>query len=80
MGSSLYSPCVPSGFGGRGGFDMNSSNIFPQGVLAAITFVGGGHGDGGARAGISCELFLCSMALTNLFRVRSVPMLLEQKP
>ena len=37
---SLYSLCVPSGFDGRTGFDMNTSQIFPQGVLAAITIVG----------------------------------------
>ena len=45
---------MPSGFGGRAGFDMNSSQIFPQDVLAAITLVGGGAGEGGARAGARC--------------------------
>lgn len=40
MGVSLYSLCVPSGFGGRPGFDVNISHIFAQVVLAAITLVG----------------------------------------
>ena len=35
----LYSLCVPSGFGGRAGFDMTTI-IFPKGLLAAITLVG----------------------------------------
>ena len=42
---------MPSAFYGRVGFDMDAIHIFPQGVLAAITLVGGGAGDGGARAG-----------------------------
>ena len=47
---SLYSLCVPSGFDGRTEFDMNASQIFPQGVLAAIVMVGGETGNGGTRA------------------------------
>ena len=37
------SSCRPSAlpFGGRSGFDEDASHIFPQGVLAAITLVGG---------------------------------------
>ena len=50
MGVSLYSLHVPSRFGGRAGSDVSRSHIFPQGVLAAITLVGGGAGDEGARA------------------------------
>ena len=33
VGASLYRPCVPSAFGGRAGFDVDASHIFPQGVL-----------------------------------------------
>ena len=29
---SLYSLCVPSGFGGRAGFEVNTSQVFPQGA------------------------------------------------
>ena len=45
---ALYNLPVPSGFGRRAGFDMSTSHILPQAVLAAITLVGGGAGDGGA--------------------------------
>ena len=40
--------------------------IFLQGVLAALLLVGGGAGDGGARAGAACEVGLpfCSVAIT----------------
>ena len=41
MGASLYSVRVLNGFGRRAGFGMNTSHIFPQGVLAAVTLVGG---------------------------------------
>lgn len=43
---------MPSGFGGRAGFDVNTSHIFPQNVLA--TMVGGGPGDLGARVKGRC--------------------------
>lgn len=33
-----YSLCVPSAFGGRAGFDVNTSHVFLQGMLAVITF------------------------------------------
>ena len=79
---SLYSLHVPSGFGGRAGFDTNISRIFPQGVLAAISLVGAGAGEGGARAGARCEveLSLYSVDVTTLLGVGSGPKLLEQKP
>ena len=40
--------------------------IFLQGVLAALLSVGGGAGDGVARAGAACEVGLpfCSVAIT----------------
>lgn len=42
VGVSLCSLYVPSGFGGRAEFYMNTSCVFPQGVLEGITLVGGG--------------------------------------
>ena len=53
---------------GRFGFDVNTSQVFLHGVLAAITMVGGGAGDGGAMAGARCEagLPLCSVSFTTL--------------
>ena len=82
VGASLYRLCVPNAFGGRAGFEMDVTYIFPQGTVAAITFIGRGAGDEGARAGIGCEvgLPLCSVAKTALSGVRSNPKLLEQKP
>ena len=38
----LHIECVPSVFGGRAVLDVNISYVFPQGVLAAVTLVGGG--------------------------------------
>lgn len=35
--ASLYSLCVPIGFGGRTGSLISMSHVFPQSVLAAIT-------------------------------------------
>ena len=58
VGASLYSLHVPSGFGGRTRCEVNTSHVFLKGVLAAITLVGGGAGDGGARIRARCELEL----------------------
>lgn len=44
VGTSLHSPYLSSGFGGRAGFDMNTSRFFPQGLLAAVTLVEGWAG------------------------------------
>ena len=49
LGVSLYSLQVPSAFGGRVEFGVNRTQIFPQGVLAAITLLRGGAGDVGVR-------------------------------
>lgn len=56
------------------GFGEDMENVgrgyfFPKNVLAGITLVGGGAGDGGARARAMCELglLLCSVAVTALF-------------
>ena len=69
-------------FGERAGFDMDTSHVFPHGVLAAITLAGNEARDGGARAGIGCEagLRLCSVTITALSGARSDTELLEQKP
>ena len=40
---------LPNAFSGEARFDMDISHIFPQGLLAALSFVGGGAGDGGGR-------------------------------
>lgn len=47
---TLYSLCVPSGFGQSAGSDISMNHVFPQGLLAAITLVGGGARDGRSRA------------------------------
>ena len=54
--------------------------VFPQGVLAAITLVGGEAGDGGARVGCKAALPLWSLAVTTLLGEGSDARLLEQKP
>ena len=36
------------------GLKVCTSHVFPQGVPAAITLVGGGAGDGGARERARC--------------------------
>lgn len=57
-------------------------HAFPQSVLAAITLVGGGAEDGGARARVMCDLgsFLRSVATTTLSGLGLGPKVLEQKP
>ena len=41
--------CVPSAFGVRAGFDVNTSHACLRAVLAVITLVGGGSGEEGAE-------------------------------
>lgn len=62
-------------------FDMNTSHIFSQGILTAITLVGGGDGDGRVRARAVSEpgLSLCSVAITALSETESSLKFLEQK-
>lgn len=59
---------MPTAFGERGGCNADASYIFPQGLLEAITLVGGGSRDGGAGSGAECEVGLqfCSVAITTL--------------
>lgn len=46
VGESLYRWRLASALGESPGFEMDSSPVFPQGVLAAVTLLGGGAGDG----------------------------------
>ena len=55
VGATLHSLHVPSGFGGEAGSDVNTSHIFLQGMLAAVTLVEGGTAERGARARARCE-------------------------
>ena len=82
MGAFLCRLGVPNAFDGKGGFDMDANHVSPQVVLATITLVGIGAGDGGARAGAECEagISFCSVAVTDLVGTRSYPKLLGQKP
>ena len=64
-----YAICMcPVAFAVRAGCEVSIGPIFPLGVLAATTLVGGKAGDGGARARARCELglFLSSMAIITL--------------
>lgn len=81
VGAFLCGLCLPSAFGGRTGFDVNTNYIFPQGVLATVTLVGRVAGDGEARACAGCEagLPLCSVTVTTLSAVDSALKLLEWK-
>lgn len=81
MEVTLYSLHVSSGFGGRTGSDISMGHIFPHGVLAGVTLVGGGVGDGGATCRARCELgrLLCSVADITLLGERSGLKLLKQK-
>ena len=55
MGLFLNSLHVLSGFDDRVGSDVNTIHILPQGALAVITLVGGGAGEGGVGAKVSCR-------------------------
>ena len=50
--------CVLSAFGGRAGFVLYASHVFPQVLLAAITLVGAQTRDGGASPEAECEASL----------------------
>ena len=73
-----YTVCVPSDFGGRPGFYVSMSCIFPH-VVGVGTLVGGEAADEVSRARITCELglLLCSVVNTTLLRVGLRPKLLE---
>ena len=71
VGASLYRLHKPNAFDGRVGFDVDVSFIFPQIVLAAITLVVCGTGDGGARAGTRCGGETSSVPIVHHCSVRS---------
>ena len=81
-GMSLCRLQVPNAFLERDGVVVDVSHVLLQGVLADITLLGSGVGDGGAIACQRCVegLPLCSVAITTLSGVESAPKLLEQKP
>lgn len=62
-------------FSGKAGFDMDTSHVFPQSVLAAVTLIGSGVRDWEARADIRYEAGLpfSSVAIAVLFGVGSDP-------
>ena len=65
--ASLCRLHVPSVFSGRAGFDVGAHRIFPQGVLAPVTLVGGVAADGGARTCTRYEMgLLWSLNVTTL--------------
>ena len=61
---------------------MDASCIFPQGVLAAVTLVGGGAGDGGAgaSAGYEAGIPLCLVSITALLGVGLTPTCWSRSP
>lgn len=67
--SVLYSLCVPSAFGRRAGFDVNTSHDFPQVCWQRSPWEQVGLEMEGLRARAMCEpgLLLCSLAITALF-------------
>lgn len=68
VGTSLYSLSVPSVFGGKARFDVNTSHIFSKNTL-----VEGGPGGRESGAGSRFEqgLPLCSVAITAVLRAGS---------
>lgn len=56
---------MSSDFGRKVGSDLNMSHIFPQGLLAVLTLVGGGAGDGEALTRTRSELGLITCSGTN---------------
>ena len=74
---------MPDAFGGRAGFDVDASHIFPQHGLATVILRMDMAGDGGPRAGGGCEVgLLCSVLVPAQLGVgaESDTKLLEQKP
>ena len=79
MGVSLCRLHVPSAFGGNAGFDVDTSHIFPQGVLLDITLVGNVvvMEELEPRQDNKAGLPLCSVTIAVLSGVGSAPKLLE---
>ena len=78
-GASLCRLCVSNVFDVKALFDMDTSHVFPQGLLDVITLIGLVVGVEGSKACARCEvgLLLCSVAITTLSGVWSAPQLLE---
>lgn len=57
MRTSLSRLCVSNIFGVRAGFDLDTRHIFPQGVLATVTLIGGVVAVRGSKG---CTSFLVS--------------------
>lgn len=51
--TSLYCLHGSSDFDSRAGFDLNTSHVFPHGVLSAIILLGGGVRDEEAKASVT---------------------------
>lgn len=78
MGAPLCRQHVLNVFGIRAGFDVDTSHIFPQGMLASITLTVDVVGVRRPEACTVCEVGLafCSMVIATLLGVRPAPYLL----
>ena len=73
--------CVLSSvFGLRADFDADTSDIFPQGVLATVALIGSVAGVGGRETCAVCAVnFLCAVALPGPSGLGCAPPLPQQK-
>lgn len=79
--ASLCRLHVPTVFSRRAGFDMGAHHIFPQGVLAPVTLVGGVAADGGARTCTRYEMgLLWPLNVTTLSGAGFAPKWPKQNP
>ena len=81
VGASLYRLRLLSRICRIAGSGVSVGHTFPQGVLVAVIFVGGGteNGRAGARARCESGLLFSVYDITTL-EVRLGPKVLEQKP
>ena len=80
MGASLHRLHIPIAFGERAGFDVVTSHIFPQGVMAAFTLVESVAVMGQLEPSQGeVGLPLCSVSVTTMSVARSTTKLLEHK-
>ena len=81
VGAFLCRLCVSNVFDARGGFDVDASHVFPQGVLATIIWIGGVVCVRGSHCAEGDAGFpLCSVAVAALSGAGSVLKLLEWMP
>lgn len=71
---------MPRGLGERAEFYMNASYLFSKDLLAAITLIGYGAGEGGIGPEPSVGWDFISAQWLSSTEGSSSPMLLEQKP